>query len=108
MLKTKKIKVFEPSSNIKLLILNLIIRIRSRYILYSLEEDSNASIFCASIMRPFLKTLITQNLKLKSQNKTVGYDLHHFIYACVKNYDILILFWLSSKACKKRTNVDNF
>ena len=51
-------------------------------------------------MPPFLKTLITQNLKLKSQNKTVGYDLHHFIYARVKNYDISILFWLSSRACK--------
>jgi hypothetical protein len=59
-------------------------------------------------MPQFLKTLIIQNLKLKSQNKTVGYDLHHFIYARVKNYDISILFWLSSRACKKHTNVDNF
>ena len=40
--------------------------------------------FCASTMPPFLKTLIIQNLKLKRQNKTVGYDLHHFIYAHVK------------------------
>ena len=45
---------------------------------------------------PFLKTLITQNLNLKIQNKTVGYELHHFIYAHVKNYGISILFWLSS------------
>ena len=43
-------------------------------------------------MPPFLKTLITQNLNLKSQNKTVGYDLHHFIYALVKKYDISTLF----------------
>ena len=56
------------------------------------EEGSNASIFCASTMPPFFKTLIIQNLKLKNQNKTVGYDLHHFIYAHVKNYDISILF----------------
>ena len=66
------------------------------------EEVSNAFIFCASIMSLFLKTLIIQNLKLRSQNKTVGYDLHHFIYAHVKNYDISILFWLSSRACKKK------
>ena len=33
------------------------------------EEGSNASIFCASIMPLFFKTLITQDLKLKSQNK---------------------------------------
>ena len=43
-------------------------------------------------MSLFLRTLIIQNLKLKSQNKTVGYDLHHYIYARVKNYDISILF----------------
>ena len=49
---------------------------------------SNVSFFLSQ----FLKTLINQNLKLKSQNKTVGYDLHHFIYARVKNYDISILF----------------
>ena len=48
------------------------------------EEGSNVPIFCASIMSPFLKTLITQNLKLRNQNKTVGYNLHHFIYAHVK------------------------
>ena len=59
------------------------------------EEGSNAS-----IMPPFLRTLITQNLKLKSQNKTIGYDLHHFIYTRVKNYDITTLFWLSSSAYK--------
>ena len=35
-------------------------------------------------MPPFLKTLITQNLNLKIQNKIVGYELHHFIYARVK------------------------
>ena len=35
-------------------------------------------------MPPYLKTLITQNLNLKVQNKTVGYELHHFIYAHVK------------------------
>ena len=73
----------------------------------NLEEGSNASIFYASIMPPFLKTLITQNLKLKSQNNTVGYDLHYFIYASVKNYDIPTLFWLSSRTCEKCTNVDN-
>ena len=61
------------------------------------EEGSNASTFCASIMPQFLKTLITQNLNLKIQNKTVEYELHHFIYACVKiNYGISTLFWLSS------------
>ena len=60
-------------------------------------------------MHPFLKTLITQNLKLKSQNNTVGYNLHHFIYARVKNYDISTLFWSLSRTCKNvRTNVDNF
>ena len=48
----------------------------------------------------FLKTLITQNLNLKIQNKTVGYELYHFIYAHVKNYGISTLFWLSSWACK--------
>ena len=48
----------------------------------------------------FLKTLITQNLNLKIQNKTVGYELHHFIYARVKNYGISTLFWLSSWGCK--------
>ena len=58
-------------------------------------------------MPPFLKSLITQNLKLKSQTKTVGYDLHHFIYAYIKNYDIPTLFWLPSRACKNCTNVDN-
>ena len=46
-------------------------------------------------MPPFLKILITQNLNLKIQNKTVGYELH-FIYARVKNYGISTLFWLSS------------
>ena len=51
-------------------------------------------------MPPFFKTIITQNLKLKGQNKTVRYDLHHFNYARVKNYDILTLFWLSSRVCK--------
>ena len=56
------------------------------------EEGSNASIFYVSIMPPFLRTLITQNLKLKSQNKTAGYDLHHFIYARVKYCDISTLF----------------
>ena len=74
----------------------------------SYEESSNASIFCAFTMPLFLKTLIIQNLKLKSQNKTVRYDLHHFIYTRLKNYDISILFGLSSRACKTRTNVDNF
>ena len=43
-------------------------------------------------MPPFFKTLKTQNLRLKIQNKNVGYDLHHFIYSRVKIYDILILF----------------
>ena len=55
----------------------------------------------------FFKTFIIQNLKLKSQNKTVGYDLYHFIYTRVKNYDISTLFSLSLRACKKCTNVDN-
>ena len=55
--------------------------------------------FCVSIMAVFLKTL-TQNLKLKSQNKTVGYDLNNFIYARVKNYDISTLYWLSLRTCK--------
>ena len=59
-------------------------------------------------MPPFFKILITQNLKLKSKNKTVGYDLHHSIYAHVENYDISILLWLSSRTYKKHTNVDNF
>ena len=46
--------------------------------------SSNASMFYVSTMPPFLKTLVIQNLKLKSQNKTVGYDLHHFIYVHIK------------------------
>ena len=62
---------------------------------YFYEEGSNAS-----TMPLFLKTLIIQNLKLKSQNKIVGYDIYHVIYAHVKNYNISILFWLSSRACK--------
>ena len=49
---------------------------------------------------PYLKNLITQNVKFKYQNKIVRYDLHYFIYARVKNYDISTLFWLSSWACK--------
>ena len=49
----------------------------------------------------FFKTLITKNLKLKSQNKTVRYGLYHFIHAYVKYYDISTLFWLSSRDCKK-------
>ena len=65
---------------------------RSNKLLVLLEEGSNASIFCATTMPPFFTTLITSNLKLKSQNKTVEYDLYHFIYARVKNYDISILF----------------
>ena len=48
------------------------------------EEGSNASSFGASTIPSFLKTLITQNLKLRSQNKLyIGYDLDHFIYACM-------------------------
>ena len=68
------------------------IHIHVLYYIYIYEEGSNASIFCASTMPSFLKTLIIQNLKLKCQNKTIGYDLHHFIYARVKNYDMSILF----------------
>ena len=58
------------------------------------EEGSNTSIFCASIMPSFLKTLITKNLNLKIQNKTVGYELYHFIYAHVKNYGISTFFFI--------------
>ena len=64
--------------------------------------------FYVSMMPSFLKKLITQNLKLKSQNKIVEYDLHHFIYVHVKYYDISTLFWLSLRDCKKCTNVNNF
>ena len=56
------------------------------------EEGSNASIFCASTMPLFLRTLIIKILKLESQIKTVGYDLHHFIYAHIKNCEISTLF----------------
>ena len=60
------------------------------------EDGSNASIFGASIMPLFLKTLITQNLKLKSQNKTVRCDLCYFLYMLIKNYHISILFLCES------------
>ena len=56
--------------------------------------------FVSSSCLYFKKALITQNLKLKSQNKIVEYDLYHFIYARVKNYHILTLFWLLSRAYK--------
>jgi hypothetical protein len=36
--------------------------------------------FCAPIMPPLFKFLITQNLKLKYQNKTIRFDLGHFMY----------------------------
>ena len=49
----------------------------------------------------FLKTLITQNLKLRSQNKTDGYDLHYFINAHVKNYDISFCFGCHQELVKK-------
>ena len=65
------------------------------------EEGSNASIFFASTMSLFFKTSITQNLKLKSQNKTVRYDLHHFIYAHVKNYNIQFCFGCHQELLKK-------
>ena len=40
----------------------------------------------------FLRTLITQNLKLKSHNKIVGYDLLYFIYARAKNMTFQLCF----------------
>ena len=43
-------------------------------------------------MSLFLKILITQNLKLKSQNKTIGHDLHHFIYVLHKIMTFPTLF----------------
>ena len=48
----------------------------------------------------FLKTLIVQNLKLKSQNKTVGCDLCYFFYVFIKNYHISILFICESISWK--------
>ena len=44
----------------------------------------------------FLKTLITQSLKVKRQNKTVRCDLCYFLYVPIKNYHILILLLCES------------
>ena len=44
---------------------------------FLVEEDSNIFIFFVSTISLFFKKLITQNLKFKSQNKTVEYNLHH-------------------------------
>ena len=56
-----------------------------------IEEGSNAS-----IMPPFFKTLITQDLKLKSQNIIIRCDLCYFLYVLIKNYHISILFLCES------------
>ena len=59
-------------------------------------------------MPPFFKTLITQNLKLKFENKTVRYELHHFIYAHVKNMAFQLSFSCLLEFVKMYTNVNNF
>ena len=51
-------------------------------------------------MPSFFKTLITQNLKHKSQNKTVRYDLYYFLYMLIKKYHISILFLCESISWK--------
>ena len=51
-------------------------------------------------MPPFFKTLITQNLKLKSKKKPVRCDLCYFLYELIKNYHISILFLCESIGSK--------
>ena len=53
-----------------------------------IEESSNVSILCAFIVISIFENIKTQNLKFKSQNNIVGYDLYYFIYVVVQNCDM--------------------
>jgi hypothetical protein len=56
-------------------------------------EDSNLN-FCAP-MSPLFLFLVTQNLKLKYQNKTIRFYLYYIFFLYIKNIYFLLLFYVN-------------